>query len=113
MPIFEYECEKCAQRTEVLQRLNQTIEEVCPKGCPNGCGHTLKRLVSAPRVRFSGTGYYETDEKPKDKQRNVIRKDDASDSKPKVEQKPKESKAPSATPGATANQKTSQASQTK
>lgn len=78
MPIFEYECQVCATKTEVLQRLNQSIEEVCPSGCPKGCGHTLKRLVSAPRVRFSGSGYYETDEKPKEKQRNVVRKDDAS-----------------------------------
>lgn len=76
MPIFEYECTVCKDRSEVLHRLSQPLEEVFPGGCANGCGQTLVRLVSAPRVRFSGSGYYETDEKPKEKQRNVVTKDD-------------------------------------
>lgn len=76
MPIYEYRCSVCHHETEVLHGMNETIDQVCPQGC----GNTLARLVSAPKVRFSGQGYYETDEKPKEKQRNVLTKDEPASS---------------------------------
>lgn len=81
MPIYDYKCSICNEKIEILHGLSQTVKEARPTGCPNGCGHTLDRMVSAPRIRFSGQGYYETDEKPKEKQRNVLRKDEAPTSK--------------------------------
>ena len=77
MPIYDYRCSVCGEKTEILHGHSQTIEQACPEGCPKGCGQTLTRMVSAPKIRFSGQGYYETDEKPKDKQRNVLRKEEA------------------------------------
>jgi putative FmdB family regulatory protein len=72
MPIYQYRCTACRHEKEILHGMNQTITEVCFK-----CGEALGRLISASRVRFSGQGYYETDEKPKAKQRNVVREDKA------------------------------------
>jgi len=76
MPIYEYRCTVCCHEKEILHGMNQTITEGCPK-----CGGSLERLISAPSVRFAGQGYYETDEKPKSKQRNIVREDKASVSK--------------------------------
>jgi len=56
---------------EFLQKIDEAPKEECPKCQANA----LRRCISAPSVRLSGGGYYETDEKPKDKQRNVLRKD--------------------------------------
>ncbi len=76
MPIYEYRCTVCRHEKEILHGMNQTTTESCPK-----CGETLVRLISAPSVRFAGKGYYETDEKPKAKQRNVVKEDKAPTSK--------------------------------
>mgnify|MGYP003625939482 CR=1 FL=1 len=75
MPIYEYRCTVCRHQKEILHGINHPATEVCPK-----CGEALERLISAPSVRFAGQGYYETDEKPKDKQRNVVREEKASTS---------------------------------
>jgi putative FmdB family regulatory protein len=46
MPIYEYECRKCGETIEVIQRMT----EADPKK-HQGCGGTLTRLLSVPRVR--------------------------------------------------------------
>jgi putative FmdB family regulatory protein len=45
MPIYEYECRKCGETFEVIQRMS----EADPKK-HEGCGGTLSRLLSIPRV---------------------------------------------------------------
>ena len=56
MPIYEYQCEECGARTEVLQRVGAP-----PIGACESCGGEMKRLVSAPAFQFKGTGWYVTD----------------------------------------------------
>lgn len=56
MPIYEYQCEQCGARTEVLQRVGAP-----PIGACESCGGEMKRLVSAPAFQFKGTGWYVTD----------------------------------------------------
>ena len=56
MPIYEYLCVACGQKTETLQR----IGDPPPPGCPH-CGGELKRLVSAPAFQFKGSGWYASD----------------------------------------------------
>ena len=56
MPIYEYECQACGNRTEVLQGLNEEPRRECEE-----CGGELRRLISAPAVQFKGTGWYVTD----------------------------------------------------
>ena len=66
MPIYEYACKKCDHKLDALQKMSDDPLLDCPE-----CGEpALKRLLSAPRFRLKGKGWYETDFK-KDNQRNV------------------------------------------
>ena len=66
MPIYAYACKECDHTLDALQKIADTPLVDCPE-----CGEaTLKRLLSAPRFRLKGTGWYETDFK-KDNQRNL------------------------------------------
>ena len=61
MPIYEYECKCCGERSEFLQKVNDSHERECPK-----CGKLkLKKLVSLSSFRLKGTGWYATDFKNK------------------------------------------------
>lgn len=82
MPIYEYACKKCNHTLDVLQKMSDEPLVDCPS-----CGEPeLRRLISAPRFRLKGDGWYETDFK-KDKQRNVLKKDDEAPAKDKGEGK--------------------------
>ena len=82
MPIYEYECTKCGHYLEALQKIADKPLRECPE-----CGkHALKRLVSAPMFRLSGSGWYETDFKSdQEKKRNLT---DKGDKEPAAEAKP-------------------------
>jgi putative FmdB family regulatory protein len=56
MPLFEYQCQSCGQRVEVIQRHDAPAPGQCEK-----CGGTLKKLLSAPAIQFKGSGFYKTD----------------------------------------------------
>lgn len=56
MPLYEYECLKCGERTEAIQRHGDALLTVCPN-----CGGKLKKLLSAPAFQFKGSGFYVTD----------------------------------------------------
>jgi putative FmdB family regulatory protein len=68
MPIYEYQCGKCKHVLEALQKFAEEPLKFCPE-----CGaDALKRLLSAPRFRLKGSGWYETDfKKDTDKRRNL------------------------------------------
>lgn len=66
MPIYEYACKNCQHKLDALQKIADEPLVECPE-----CGEPqLKRLLSAPRFRLKGQGWYETDFK-KDNQRNL------------------------------------------
>src|SRR6266496_5225901 len=56
MPIYEYVCQKCHRKTEVLQRLSERPLKICPH-----CGGKMKKAFSAPAIQFKGSGFYITD----------------------------------------------------
>jgi putative FmdB family regulatory protein len=90
MPIYEYACQNCEHTLDALQKMSDDPLVDCPE-----CGKAaLKRLVSAPRFRLKGGGWYETDFK-KDNQRNVLKSDSESG---KTDKKPE--KKPDAKPAA-------------
>lgn len=62
MPLYEYECDACGRRFEVIQKFSETSTEcrLCGKG-------PVRRLVAAPAFQFKGTGWYVTDYAQKDK----------------------------------------------
>ena len=57
MPIYEYACTSCQHILDALQKVSDEPLKDCPE-----CGQpALKRLISAPRFRLKGQGWYETD----------------------------------------------------
>ena len=56
MPLYEYKCDQCGERSEILQSISDPPYEHCPK-----CGGTVKKLFSAPAIQFKGSGFYKTD----------------------------------------------------
>jgi putative FmdB family regulatory protein len=56
MPLYEYECLACGERSEILQRFSDPPLAACPK-----CGGEVKKLLSSPAFQFKGTGWYATD----------------------------------------------------
>ncbi|HET9796266.1 MAG TPA: zinc ribbon domain-containing protein [Thermoanaerobaculia bacterium] len=57
MPLYEYRCEHCRKKTEVIQNYSEKPLKICPH-----CGERkLKKLMSAPAIQFKGSGWYVTD----------------------------------------------------
>lgn len=82
MPIYEYACTNCDHSLDALQKIGDDPLRECPE-----CGEpALKRLLSAPRFRLKGEGWYETDFK-KDKQRNLLKSESESVSADKADSK--------------------------
>jgi putative FmdB family regulatory protein len=56
VPIYEYECERCQHRVEVMQKFSDRPLKKCGK-----CGGPVHKVLSAPGLVFKGTGWYVTD----------------------------------------------------
>ncbi|MGH9459903.1 MAG: FmdB family zinc ribbon protein [Vicinamibacteria bacterium] len=56
MPLYEYECQECGHRFEMLQRVADSPLKVCVK-----CEGKVDRLLSSPAIQFKGSGWYITD----------------------------------------------------
>ncbi len=56
MPLYEYQCDSCEHRFEVIQKFSDAKIEVCPK-----CGSAVRKLFSSPAIQFKGSGWYITD----------------------------------------------------
>jgi putative FmdB family regulatory protein len=56
MPLYEYLCDACGRRFEVIQKFSDPPLEHCPE-----CGGTVRKQVAAPAFQFKGTGWYITD----------------------------------------------------
>ena len=75
MPIYEYACSSCEHRFDELQKVSEAALVHCPE-----CNEpALRKLLSAPKFRLKGQGWYETDFKTGEK-RNLH---GDSDAKPK------------------------------
>jgi putative FmdB family regulatory protein len=57
MPLYEYRCEACEYRFEVIQKYSDAPIAVCPS-CGQG---PVEKLLSSPAIQFKGTGWYITD----------------------------------------------------
>lgn len=61
MPIYEYHCPSCNEKTEIMQKMGEPAATACPN-----CGkNTLIKWVSAAGFQLKGTGWYATDFKDK------------------------------------------------
>ena len=112
MPLYEYVCQKCGRKTEVLQGWKEGPLRICPH-----CGgKKLKKAFSAPAIQFKGSGFYTTDyargtnagksgESPK-----AAAESKSSESKPAdaaADSKPSEAKKEKASPAKTDSKKES------
>jgi putative FmdB family regulatory protein len=60
MPIYEYACTSCGERTEAKQGFDDPPLETCAQ-----CGGKLRKLYSPVGIVFKGSGFYSTDQKAK------------------------------------------------
>ena len=56
MPLYEYRCEKCGHRIEIIQTFSDRPLKTCPE-----CKGKLVKVFSAPALQFKGSGFYITD----------------------------------------------------
>jgi putative FmdB family regulatory protein len=56
MPNYEYLCKKCGHRFEQIRKFSDKQLRTCPE-----CGGVIEQVISAPAVRFKGSGWYVND----------------------------------------------------
>jgi putative FmdB family regulatory protein len=79
VPIYEYLCDACGERLEVMQKIGERPLKQCPACKQN----RLRKLVSASAFRLKGSGWYETDFKHGGKKSVSSGSDDAGADKDK------------------------------
>ena len=72
MPIYEYQCTKCNEHTEVMRKISDEPLTRC-----KSCGGELKKLITSTSFILKGGGWYVTDYP------STERKKAMEDSKPK------------------------------
>ena len=71
MPIYAFACSACGHAFDRLQKLSDPD----PTACPVCAEEAVKRQLTAPSFRLSGSGWYETDfKKDGDRKRNLTEK---------------------------------------
>lgn len=56
MPLYAYECVKCGQEFEKIEKVDAPHRQRCPK-----CNGRAERQLAAPAFQFKGAGWYVTD----------------------------------------------------
>ncbi len=56
MPTYEYECEQCRDRFEMVRRFSDPELTTCPR-----CGSPVRKVISSVGIVFKGSGFYKTD----------------------------------------------------
>jgi len=77
MPLYAFACTACGHHFDRLQKLSDPD----PAACPVCSAAAVKRQLTAPSFRLSGSGWYETDfKKDGDKKRNLSEKSEGASS---------------------------------
>ena len=63
MPLYDYVCDACGHRFEIIQKFSDPAPEACPS-CGKG---PVVRQFSSPAIQFKGSGFYITDYAHKEK----------------------------------------------
>ncbi len=97
MPIYAFACAACGHDFDRLQKMSDPDPAQCPE-----CGKDqVRRQLTAPQFRLSGSGWYETDfKKDGENKRNLAGGGDKpkSDAKPDSKPEAKPAAAPTPTP---------------
>ena len=67
MPIYEFICEDCNYKEDLIRKISEPTIISCPK-CN---GQNFIKQVSAPNFKLKGSGWYETDFKNKKNAKNT------------------------------------------
>jgi putative FmdB family regulatory protein len=80
MPLYEYQCEACHRRFELIRKFSDPELQECTL-CGKG---PVQRLISSPAIQFKGSGWYITDysQKGKSGSESTSTSSTSSDSKP-------------------------------
>ena len=76
MPIYEYQCENCSRRFEVMQRMTEPLLDTCEK-----CGGHVRRLISQTSFVLKGGGWYVTDYPSESRKKAMSQEKSSGDSK--------------------------------
>lgn len=106
MPLYEYQCESCSHRFEVIQKFSDAPLEVCPQ-----CGGKVQKQISSPAFQFKGSGWYVTDYAKKSDSGKSDAKTEKSDTTDKSD-KSEKSESKSASSDSTSTAKASTGSST-
>lgn len=60
MPAYDYRCTACATTFEVVCKAGERTDKACPS-----CGSATKRVFTPVGVHFKGSGFHNTDYRPK------------------------------------------------
>jgi putative FmdB family regulatory protein len=77
VPIYEYACTACGERTEARQGFDDPPLEECPR-----CGGRLRKLYSPVGIVFKGSGFYSTDAKEASTKRAEKKESKPAEAKP-------------------------------
>ncbi len=88
MPIYEFECTKCGNQTEVWQKFSDRPLTKCEK-----CKGKMKKLISQSTFHLKGSGWYVTDY-ASDRTGSPQEKKEPSSEKKEASKKPEKSSAP-------------------
>jgi len=95
MPLYEYQCTKCGEVCEVLQKVKDKPLEKCP-----ACGGPVVKRISSPAIQFKGNGWYITDyakkTSPASERRAEPKAEAASEAKPEKKKSAGEAAGPKA-----------------
>ena len=98
MPIYEYLCESCGKKFEVLQKFSDEPLLIHPE-----CGGKVEKLISTSALQFKGSGWYVNDyakggsSKPGETKAESGKSESASDSKSETKTDTKTESKPAAT----------------
>ncbi|MGA2420583.1 MAG: zinc ribbon domain-containing protein [Candidatus Acidiferrum sp.] len=56
MPLYEYACRKCGRHTDKIEPVAGPHLKKCPH-----CGGKVESVITAPAIKFKGSGWYVTD----------------------------------------------------
>jgi putative FmdB family regulatory protein len=56
VPLYEYKCVKCGRHTEKIESVAGPHLKKCPH-----CGGKVESVITAPAIKFKGSGWYVTD----------------------------------------------------
>jgi putative FmdB family regulatory protein len=90
MPLYEYQCEACGHRFEVIQKFSDPPVETCPR-----CHGAVRKLLSSPAIQFKGSGWYITDYAKKDSSGAPATSDTKTETKTETTTETKTDSAPS------------------